>query len=131
MFLNQTKINMQNLLTLHSILMQFGNIVSAFYCAQLNTVSVTSNRATHPHNTLLLLILCIIWSKTYRKIFLPNDSSKSLPTWFKSNLIKCARNCSELVWIDRNQLEDNTSGYSQISLNVHQFYILADSSFQI
>jgi hypothetical protein len=52
----------------------------------------------------------------YREIFLPTDSSKSLPTWLKRNFINCAWNCYELMRNDKNQLEDNTSRHGKISL---------------
>jgi hypothetical protein len=43
------------------------------------------------------------------EILLSSDSSKSLP--------QCARNCLELMWIDRNRLEDNISQCTWISLS--------------
>lgn len=53
----------------------------------------------------------------YWEILLPTDPSKSLPAPLKHNLISCDRNCSELMWIDGNRLEDNASRYDKISLN--------------
>ncbi len=36
---------------------------------------------------------------------------------FKEQFIYCTRNCFELMWIGGNQLEDNTSQNSKISLH--------------